>query len=142
MGVLRPPHDRHDGPLQLNYNYKIDQTIDGFGNRFLKDFGKDFGTKIEVEIHVIFERRFFEKTSFSHRKIYVFDINGVQVGSKNRSKIYQNLKSKMGSLLTSIVDTFLKLLGSKLGGQIEPRSIKNRSKKASKKKAEKNWCQD
>ena len=30
----------------------------------LVDFGKDFGTKIDAEIDVIFERRFFEKTSF------------------------------------------------------------------------------
>ena len=28
----------------------------------IDDFGKDFGTKIDAEIDVIFERRFFEKT--------------------------------------------------------------------------------
>ena len=30
----------------------------------LVDFGKDFGTKIDAEIDVIFERRYFEITSF------------------------------------------------------------------------------
>ena len=60
----------------------------------LVDFGKDFGTKIDAEIDVIFERRFFEKTLFFQWKIHFFDIHGVQVGSKNQSEIDQNLKSK------------------------------------------------
>ena len=130
LGPKKVPSWSQNG---VKIDEKIDQKIDGFGNRFLKDFGKDFGTKIEVEIDVIFEMRVFEKTSFSHRKIHVFDINGVQVGSKNRSKIDQNLKSKMGCLLASIFDAFWSFFGGKLGGKIEPRSIKNRSKKASKK---------
>ena len=97
-------------------------------------FGKDFGTKIEAEIDIIFERFFLKKTLFSIRKIHFFDINGVQVRSKKRSKIDQNLKSKMGCLLASIFDAFWSFFGGKLGGKIEPRSIKNRSKKASKKR--------
>ena len=97
------------------------------------DFGKDFGTKIEAEIDIIFERRFFEKSLFSLGNIHFFDINGVQVRSKKRSKIDQNLKSKMGCLLASILDAFWSFFGGKLGGKIEPRSIKNRSKRASKK---------
>ena len=97
------------------------------------DFGKDFGTKIDAEIDVIFERRFFEKHRF-YGKIHFFDIHGVQVGSKKRSKIVQNLKSKMRCLLVSIFDGCLWFLGSMLGGKIEPRSINNRSKKASKKR--------
>ena len=32
------------------------------------DYGKNFGTKVEAEIDVIFERRFFEKIQFFHRK--------------------------------------------------------------------------
>ena len=38
----------------------------------LMDFGKDFGTKIDAEIDVIFERRFFEKTSFFLWEKYTF----------------------------------------------------------------------
>ena len=38
----------------------------------LVDFGKDFGTKIDAEIDVIFERRFFDKTSFFLTKNSLF----------------------------------------------------------------------
>ena len=66
----------------------------------LVDFGKDFGTKIEAEIDVIFERRFFEKTQFFlQEQVHFFDIHGVQVGSKNRSNIDQKLKTKKECLL-------------------------------------------
>ena len=60
-------------------------------------------------------------------------VRRVQVGSKNRSKIVQNLKSKLECLLAATFHRFLWVLGGKLGRKTEPRSIKNRSKKASKK---------
>ena len=118
---------------------KIDQKIDGFENQFLngffKDLGKDFGTKIEVEIDVIFERRFFEKTSFSHRKIHVFDINGVQVGSKNRTKTDLKNEVKIGTpprlhFLWNWVDLGSQV-GPKLGGKIKPRQAKTKEDKGS-----------
>ena len=55
--------------------------------RFWRATWTQVGTKIEAEIDVIFERRFFEKTLFFVRKIHFFEIQGVEVGSKNRSKI-------------------------------------------------------
>ena len=45
-------------------------------------------------------------------------VRRVEVGSKKRSKIDQNLKSKMGCLLASILDGFWWALGGKLGGKI------------------------
>ena len=50
---------------------------------------------------------------------------GVEVGSKNRSKIYQKRRSTWEGILTSIFHRFWWILGAKLGGKIEPRSIKN-----------------
>ena len=99
--------------------------------RFWRPTWRQVGFKIEAEIDVIFERRFFEKNSFFLRKIHFFDIHGVQVGSKKRSKIDQNLKSKMGCLLASIFDAFWSFFGGKLGEKIEPRCLKIRYKNVS-----------
>ena len=55
----------------------------------------------------------------------IFKVFGVEVSAKNPSKINQNLKLKMDRLLASIFDGFWWVLGSKLGGKIEPRGIKN-----------------
>ena len=55
--------------------------------RFWRPTWRQVGTKIDAEIDVIFERRFFEKTLFFLGKIHFFEIQGVEVGSKNRSKI-------------------------------------------------------
>ena len=49
----------------------------------LMDLGKDFGTKIEAEIDVIFERRFLEKTLFFLREKYPFlTTTGFKLGAK------------------------------------------------------------
>ena len=60
-------------------------------------------------------------------------VRRVQVGSKKRSKIDQNLKSKMDCLLASIFGGFWWVLGGKLGWKIEPRANKNLLKNTSKK---------
>ena len=86
------------------------------------------------KINVNFEKRFFEKRhNFSSGKTMVLRVQGVEVGSQNRSKIDQKLKPKMDRLLASIFDGFWLVLGSKLGWKIEPRARKNRLKNASKK---------
>ena len=60
-------------------------------------------------------------------------VRGVQVGSKNRSKIDPKMESRWEGILASIFNGFWLIFGSKLGRKIEPRSIQNRCKKASKK---------
>ena len=45
----------------------------------------------------------------------ILGVLGVEVGTRNRSKIDQNLKPKMGCLLASIFDGFWWILGGKLG---------------------------
>ena len=52
---------------------------------------------------------------------------------KNRSKINENLKPKLGCLLASIFHRFWQVLGAKLGRKTEPRATKNRSLRPKKK---------
>ena len=58
------------------------------------------------KIDVNFEKRFFEKTFFSIGKTVILRVQGVEVGSPNRSKINQKLKPKMDCLLASILVDF------------------------------------
>ena len=73
---------KNDEILKASWKAIISENL-----RFWKPTWRQVGTKIEAEIDVIFERRFFEKTSFFRKKIHFFEIQGVEVGSKNRSKI-------------------------------------------------------
>ena len=59
----------------------------------------------------------------------IFYVFGVEVSTKNPSKINQKLKLKMDRLLASIFGGFWWIFGSKLGGKTEPRSIQKASKK-------------
>ena len=124
---------------RLEIDVKNDQKIDAFQDRFLKRFWWILGRKMEASWHqnrskidACCETRFFAKSCSPCSGGSKNGVQGVQVGSKNRSKIDQNLKSKMGCLLASIFDAFWSFCRGKLGRKIEPRSIKNRSKKASK----------
>ena len=81
-------------------------------------------------------RSYIESAEKSKKHIKTIGISmilwvpGVEVGTQNRAKIDQNLKPKLKCLLASIFDRFWWFLGGKLGGKIEPRSIKKRSRKA------------
>ena len=63
----------------------------------------------------------------------ILGVRGVQVGSKNRLKINQKTKLTSEGILVSIFNGFWWVWGGKLGGKIEPRATKKRSKNASKK---------
>ena len=56
-------------------------------------------------------------------------VQGVQVGSKNRSNIDRKMESKMECILASIFERFCWILGAKLGGKIDQKSIKNHMEK-------------
>ena len=56
------------------------------------------------------------------------DFSG-SIGSKNRSKIDRKMESKMECILASIFERFCWILGAKLGGKIDQKSIKNRIEK-------------
>ena len=59
----------------------------------------------------------------------ILGVLGVEVCTRNRSKIDQNLKPKTGCFLASIFDGFWWILEGKLGGKTEPRSAKINSKR-------------
>ena len=77
------------------------------------------GSKIDVN----FERRFFKKPHFSEGKTTFFEIQQVQVGSKNGSKIDQKIKWKIQCILASIFKRFWSIFGAKLGRKIDQKSF-------------------
>ena len=50
-------------------------------------------------------------------------VQGVEVGSKSRSKIGQKMEPKMEYILASIFDAFELILRAKLGGKMDLKSI-------------------
>ena len=55
--------------------------------RFWRPTWWQVGIKIEAEIDVIFERLLFEKTLVFFRKTHFLDMQWVEIGNKNQSKI-------------------------------------------------------
>ena len=53
----------------------------------------------------------------------ILKVLGVEVGSKNRSKIDQKRRSTWKGILASIFDRFWWILGGKLGSKIKQKSI-------------------
>ena len=66
-------------------------------------------------------------------------VRGVQVGSKNRSKIDQKRRSTWEGILASIFDRFWWILGGKLGSKIEQKSIQKAIEKVMKKGRSPRW---
>ena len=85
------------------------------------------------------EKRFFEKSCSRCSGGSILEILGVEVGSKDRLKINLKMKSTWEGILASIFDRFWWILGAKLGGKIEPRSIKNGIEKTMKKRRASRW---
>ena len=76
-------------------------------------------SKIDANI----ETRFFEKTLFFLGKTMILRVQGVEVGSQNRSKIHQKTLSTWEGILTSIFGLFGWIWGAKLGRKIQQKSI-------------------
>ena len=72
------------------------------------------------------EKRFFEKSCSRCSGGSIFEILGVEVGSKNRSKIYQKRSSTWEGILASIFERFWWILGAKLGPSWRQVGLKNR----------------
>ena len=108
-----PQVGSQDGAKTEKIDAKIDQQIESFQDRCLKRFWMIFGGKRDASWHqnrskidAVCETRFFAKSCSPCSGGSKNGVHGVQVGSKNRSKTDQNLKSKMGCLLASIFDAF------------------------------------
>ena len=61
----------------------------------------------------------------------IFEVQGVQVGTKNRPKIDQKMNSTWQGILTSILDRFWWILGAMLGGKIEQEATQEGHKNVS-----------
>ena len=83
------------------------------------------GSKIDVYL----AWAIFLKSCSGYSGGSIFQDLGVQVGSKNRSKIDRNLEFKMECILASIFESFCWIWGAKLGGKIDQKSIKSRIEK-------------
>ena len=83
------------------------------------------GSKIDV----YFWRAIFLKSCSGCSGGSIFQDLGVQVGSKNRPKIYQKMESETECILASIFEQFCWILGAELGGKIDQKSIKNHMEK-------------
>ena len=69
----------------------------------------------------------------------IFGVGRVQVGSTNRSKIDQKMKSRWEGILASIFDRFWWILGAKLGSEIHQKSIQKGIEKVMKKRRAPRW---
>ena len=96
----------------------------------LVDFGEENGAKLAPKSHPTCGFLKIRKMPFGASPLAPNEVRGVQVGSQNRSKIDQNLNSKIEGLLASIFRGFWRVWVGKLGGKIEPRSTKNRCQKS------------
>ena len=67
----------------------------------------------------------------------ILKVLGVEVGTKNRSKIDKKMKSSWEGILASIFHGFWSILEAKLAPSWDRKSIKNRSKKALKNRCQK-----
>ena len=93
------------------------------------DFGCQNEANMGSKIDVNFEGRFFKKPCFSLGKTMILKVLGVEVGTKNRSKIDQKMKSSWEGILASIFHGFWSILEAKLAPSWDRKSIKNRFKK-------------
>ena len=93
----------------------------------------------QSKIDANFERQCFEKSCWRCSGGAIFEVLGVEVGSKHPSKNDLNMKSTWEGILASIFNGFWWILGGKLGGKIEPRGIKNGIEKTMKKRRATRW---
>ena len=103
------------------------------------DFGRENGAKLAPKSEPKSMLPLKLKNQLNASPLAPNWVRGVQVGSKNRSKIDQKMRSTWEGILASIFHRFWWILGGKLGGKIEPKSIKNGIKKTMKKRRLPKW---
>ena len=91
------------------------------------------GTKINEKLIQIARSDFFDKSCSRYSGGLILEVPGVEIGSKNQTKNYQNMKSTWEGILASTFDGFWWILDGKLGRKIEPKGIKNGIAKTMKK---------
>ena len=93
----------------------------------LVDFGRENGGKLAPKSDQKSKPPLKRKNQLNTSRLMFSWLSGLQVGSKNRSKIDQKRSSTWEGILASIFERFWWILGGKLGSKIEQKSIKRRS---------------
>ena len=86
--------------MSLGIDFKVE--FSGFWMPKWSKISSKMGSKSDVNV----ERRFFKKQCFSEGKTRFFEIQWVEVGSKNGAKIHQNIDAKMEGMSVSIFNGF------------------------------------
>ena len=94
------------------------------------------------KIYAICEKRFFKKSCSRCSGGLIFEVLGVEVGSKHPSKNDQKMESRWEDILASIFNGFWLIFGRKLGRKMEPRSIQEGTEKAMEKWKAPRWPGD
>ena len=96
-------------------------------NWILVDFWYQNGAKLvskwEQKSMLTLKGRFCKNTYKTNVISMIFEVSGVEVGSKNRSKIDAKMESKMECILASIFERFWWNFGAKLGGKNDQKLI-------------------
>ena len=128
---------QNGGKFHLKTTQKMIKILMPLEIDFLKilvDLGRQNGAKLAPKSHQksipTSKGDFLKKPCFSKGKTMILKVLGVEVGTKNRSKIDQKMKSSWEGILASIFHGFWSILEAKLGPSWGRKSIKNRSKKA------------
>ena len=95
----------------------------------LFDLGCPNGTKLVSKWDQTSISQKTRKSAFGVSPLVPNWVQGVQVETKNRQQIDPTMESKMECILASIFERFCWILGAKLGGKIDQKSIRNRIEK-------------
>ena len=105
----------------------------------LVDFGSQNGAKLAPKWDRTSMSQKTQTNAFGASPLVPNWVQGIQVGSKNRSKNDPNMESKMECILASIFDTFQWILGGKLGGKMDQKSIQKGIGKRMQKRNDFRW---
>ena len=98
------------------------------------DFGKENGSKLAPKSDQKSKPPLKRKNQLNTSRLVFSWLSGLQVGSKNRSKIDQKSRSTWEGIKASILERFWWILGGKLGSKIEQKSIQKGIEKVMKKR--------
>ena len=105
----------------------------------LVDFGRENGGKLAPKSDQKSKPPLKRKNQLNISRLMFSWLSGLQVGSKNRSKIDQKSRSTWEGIKASILERFWWILGGKLGSKIEQKSIQKGIEKVMKKRTLPKW---
>ena len=107
--------------------------------RIWKDFGKENGAMLAPNSEPKSMLPLKRKNQLNASPLAPNCVRGIQVGSKNRSKIEHKKRSRWEAILASIFNGFWWILGGRLGSKIEQKSIQEAIEKTMEKRKAPRW---